>query len=837
MLNGFYTNVDRIKNMIKYRGYDENGNRVEESFRFRPTLYLESQKEDTAWKSLDGKPLEEIRFDSMSAAREFVKQYDGIDTIKIHGNDRHVPAFIQSQFPRKIDYIKRFINILYIDIETDYDDESFPEPSIAGHEILTITVKSSRSDHYIIWGCKPYDSSDPTLSHLNREYRQFLNETQLLDNFVSWWNDRDNMPDVITGWNITFFDVPYLVNRIARILDNDSTLLLSPWKEISQRNVSLNGRENVAYSISGIQQLDYLDLFKKFTLNTYGQQESYKLDHIAEVVLGENKLDYSDQGTLKSLYENDYQRYVNYNVVDVELIERFEQKLGLLNLVFTLAYFGGVNYTDTLGTVGIWDSIIFRHLADKKIAVPPNKVSTKQKYAGGYVKEPAPGLYDWVMSFDLNSLYPSIIMQYNMSPETLVKSSTLHGLTPEKILTTGSIDHITDDCAVAANGATFRRDRLGFLPEIIDGLYSRRVIIKKEMLSKQQQMESDPSLDLTADISKLDTEQMCIKILMNSLYGAIANSYFRYFDILIAEGITLTGQLVINHAEREVNRYLSKFLGEEKDRVITADTDSLYLHVEDVIKKFNPKDKVAFLDEFGAKALEPCFKKAFGQLAETTRAYQNKMNMKREVIADRGIWTAKKRYILNVHNSEGVQYATPKIKMKGIEAIKSSTPKVCRDAMKELFKVMIHEDESATQDAILQFRKEFIKMESAKIGIPRSVNNLSKYNDREKIYVKGTPLHARAALVHNYMLDTLNCRKVQRIKSGEKIKYIFLKEPNPARSNAVAFVGSLPSEIGLDFYIDYDMQFQKAFLDPICLILDAIGWTDEPRSSLEDFFS
>ena len=838
-LTGFYTNVDRHMNSIKYRGYDENGKKLYESFRYKPCLYVESKDPKSGWRSLDGKALEPVRFDSMSEARSFTKQYEGISGFKIYGNDRWIPAFIQSQFPNRIDYIKRFIDIAYIDIEVDCDDEGgYSEARMATNRVLTITVKSSKNSSYIVWGLKEYDMSICKLRHLKIDYREFVRESDMLQDFIDWWSDPDNTPDVVSGWNTNFFDIPYLVNRCSLVLDEGEVLKLSPWKQIEERNVTVKGQEQYGYNIMGIQQLDYLELFKKFTLNTYGQQESYKLDHIAEVVLGENKVDYS--GSLKNLYETDYQTYVEYNIVDVELIERFEQKLGLLNLVFTLAYFGGVNYGDTLGTVGIWDSIIFRYLANKKIAVPPNnKASFAEDYAGGYVKDPNPGMYNWVLSFDLNSLYPNIIIQYNMSPETLVRHSVISGLSPDKLLGMSSIEHLEDNLAVAANGATFRRDKQGFLPEIVEELYNRRVVIKKEMLSKQQDYERTKSESLVSEISRLDTEQMCIKILMNSLYGAIANKYFRYFDILIAEGITLTGQLVINKAEQAINEYLNGFLKntKSKDYVIAMDTDSIYLNVEDVIRQFSPKKPVEFLDEFGSKALEPLFKRTFQTLADMTQAYKNTMNMKREVIADRAIWTAKKRYILNVHNSEGVQYAEPKIKMKGIEAVKSSTPKVCREAMKNLFKVIINGDQKQTQAAIAKFKAEFEGMPPEQIGLPRGVTNIRKYSDRKNIYAKGTPLHVRGCLMHNWMLDHVNCKSVPKIKNGEKIKYIFLRSQNPTRENCIAFVGKLPTEFKLESYIDYDTQFQKAFLEPIQLVLDAIGWRAVEQSSLEDFFA
>jgi DNA polymerase elongation subunit (family B) len=232
-----------------------------------------------------------------------------------------------------------------------------------------------------------------------------------------------------------------------------------------------------------------MELFKKFTYNTYGNQESYSLNHIANVVLGDKKLDYSEVGSLRDLYDEDYQMFVDYNIKDVELIERMEDKLGLITLVLTMSYLGGVNYSDTLGTTAIWDSIIFRRLARNKTAVMPSNNSKSDTYPGGYVKDPQVGMHDWVMSFDLNSLYPNLIIQYNMSPETLVRQSVVPNVNPDNILKNGKVDVPNDNLAVACNGSTFRRDKKGIIPEIVEELYNRRVEVKNEMLAKRSERE------------------------------------------------------------------------------------------------------------------------------------------------------------------------------------------------------------------------------------------------------------------------------------------------------------------------------------------------------------
>jgi DNA polymerase elongation subunit (family B) len=824
ILGGFYTSVERFANNLLYRGYDDDGKKISHRIKYKPTLYLKSKKRSTTWESLDGHPVEPLQFSSMSEFRDFQKTYRDVPEFKIYGNDRHIPAFIQKQFPNEIPYDRRSVDIASLDIETSFGD-GFPEVDNPVNEILTIAYKSSKDDTYRVWGLKPYDETKTSLSkQIKIEYRQFTNESSMLEAFIEFWSDPDNTPDIITGWNTRFFDIPYMISRMAFLLGEEIVRNLSPWRKIERRDIHIKGSSRTTFDISGIQHLDYMELFKKFAY-TYGEQESYSLNHIASVVLSEKKLDYSEIGTLRDLYDIDYQMFVDYNIKDVELIERMEEKLGLITLVMTMAYLGGVNYQDTLGTTAIWDSIIFRRLARKKIAILPSESKTSEAFPGGYVKEPQVGMHDWVMSFDLNSLYPSLIVQYNMSPETRLTMKGAEG-------------------AIAANGAIFSKAKKGIIPEIVEELYAKRVEVKGEMLEAKSKLETISKhkrgeyLATSSQVARLETLQMSIKILLNSLYGAMGNKYFRYFDLPTASGITLTGQAVIKHAENHVNKFLNDFLGgPEKDRIIAMDTDSLYVGVSDVIDKFKPKKPVAFLDEFASKAIEPMLEKAFDTFAEDTKAYVNRMVMKREAIADRGIWTAKKRYILNVHNNEGVQYATPKIKMKGIEAVKSSTPQVCRTAMREMFKIIVTGNEEETQKAISIFKTHFKSLPADEVAFPRGISDVRNSYNKSTIYSKGTAIHVRGALLYNHHLKAQGLeKKYELIQNGDKIKFVYLMVPNTIQENVISFPSHLPAELSLDKYINYDLQFEKTFLNPINIILNAIGWTAEPQADLQEFF-
>ena len=835
-MSEFYTNVTRYANQLLYRGY-QNGKRISKRIKYQPTLYVSTPKGD--WKALDGTPCAPIKMDSMRDAKEWIAANKETAGRTIFGNDKYVSCFINEEFPGVIDFDRNSINVTTIDIEVASDD-GFPEPEVAEQPVISITSKNNIDNTYYVWGLQDYDVENSYMQTHRVIYKQFDTEAQLLMDFIDFWHSNTHCPDVITGWNVKFFDIPYLVNRSLKVLGEDMTRKFSPWGMIDRRDVTTMGRSQCTYELKGISVVDYLELFKKFGYS-YGPQESYKLDHIAHVVLGENKLSYEEHGSLHSLYLHDFQKFIDYNIKDVELVDRMEDKMGLITLCMTIAYKGGVNYGDTFGTTAIWESIIFRHLYSKKVTIPFFEEKFKSPYPGGFVKDPHVGLHEYVVSFDLNSLYPSLIMQYNMSPETIAEGQVID-VNIEKLLSGQQrIQH--NGKSVGGNGQLFNTDQKGALPTLIDELYSERVLMKKEMIQGQKEKEvldkSDKQAiyDVERKINIAENQQMAIKILLNSLYGALGNKYFRYFDQRIAEAITLSGQLTIRWAEVAINRYLNTILKTKKDYVIAIDTDSLYVNLGDLVKMVDPKNPVDFLDTVANEKLEPVLAKAYEDLFSMMGGIEDRMVMKREAIADRGIWTAKKRYILNVHDNEGVRYAQPKLKIMGIEAIKSSTPAICREALKELFKVIIKGSESETQAAIQSFRGHFVTQPAHEVAFPRGVSKVAAFKDRATIYKKGTPIHVRGSLLYNKRITDLSLgRKFQPITNGDKIKFVYLRKPNPIGENVFAFPQYLPEQFGIDKYIDYDLQFQKTFLDPIIPILDAVGWAAEERATLEDFF-
>ena len=829
----FYTNVQMIGNNFLVREV-VNGKREIYKEEYSPTLYVKSNKK-TKYKTLDGESVEPVKPGTVRDCREFYKKYDGVDGFKIFGNNRYIFQYLSDKYPQdEVKFDISQINLVTMDIEVKAE-QGFPDPESCSEEMLTISLQDYATKKITTWGRKPYV---PTQDNVT--YYHFSDEIEMLNSFLYHWSK--NPPDVITGWNVRLYDIPYLCGRISRIMGDKKCKLLSPWGLVSQDEIYISGRRYNVYDIAGMTTLDYLELYKKFT---YKAQESYRLDYIASIELGQKKLDHSEFDTFKEFYTGNWKKFVDYNIIDVELVDRLEDKMKLIELALTMAYDAKVNYQDVMYQVRMWDTIIYNYLKKRNIVIPPKDSSDKNdKYAGAYVKEPKPGKYDWVVSFDLNSLYPHLIMQYNISPETLLE--TKHpSVTVDKILGEELTFEMYKDSAVCANGAQYRKDIKGFLPELMEKMYAERVVFKKKMLEAKQAYEKTPTKKLEKEIARCNNIQMAKKISLNSAYGAIGNQYFRYYKLANAEAITLSGQVSIRWIENKMNDYLNKLLEtEDIDYVIASDTDSIYINFGPLVDKFfnskidNKAKIVSLLDKVCQDKLEPFIDKSYQELATYVNAYDQKMFMKRENIADRGIWTAKKRYILNVWDSEGVRYEEPKLKMMGIEAVKSSTPAPCRKMIKDALNIMM----SGTEEDVIKFiddsRVQFKKMPPEDIAFPRTVSNVNKHKSTSSIYAKGTPIHARGALLYNHHIkDKKLDNKYSLINNGEKIKFCYLKKPNWIHENVISFISDFPTELDLDKSIDYELQFEKAFVEPVKVILDAIGWNVEKVVNLELFFS
>ena len=820
----FYTNVQPHGNFIALRGVNARGESFKEKLNYEPILFVESHKpQNPQWKTLDNRNVAPVKWGSMKESRQAMKEYGG----KVFGFDQFQYSFISDNYRGMVDYDLDKIKIGYIDIETS-SEYGFPDVRNANEEILAISYRCGKS--FKTYGCQEYTPGEGV------EYIHCENETKLLENFVLDWSM--NYPDIITGWNSRFFDIPYIVNRIVKVLGEKMAKKLSPWGWYKENEINLFGnRKQQVFDLVGISSIDYMDAYKKFT---YVNQESYSLNHIAYAELGEKKLDYSEYSSLHELYKTNFQKFVDYNVHDVVLLERLEEKMKLLEMIISLAYMAKCNFNDVFSPVKMWDCIIFNHLKDQQIVVPPKKHDTKSEaYEGAYVKDPQIGRHKWVASFDLNSLYPHLIMQYNISPETLV------GMYPESGLVDALLDREFDvaflkekNLTMTPNGSLYTRKKQGFLPALMEKMYTDRVKYKDLMIAEQKKGKA-------ADTNKLaqyHNMQINLKIALNSAYGALGNQWFRFYDVRNAEAVSVAGQLSIRWAERAVNQYLNKIMETENhDYVLASDTDSLYVTLESLVQKVGLTDTdkiIEFMDKVCEGKIQDVIDKCYGEMAEYVNAFEQKMVMKREVLAEVGIWTSKKHYILNVHNSEGVQYDEPKLKIMGIEAVRSSTPESCRNALKEAFKIMMNGTEEDVINYIEGFKTKFKSLPTEEVSFPRSVKGLAKYHDAASIYQKSTPIHVKGSLIYNKMLQNKRLtRKYPKIQEGEKIKFAYLKEPNPTGDTVIAMLNALPDEFELKPYIDYEKQFSKAFLDPIIGILNVIGWEHERKTNIMGFFT
>ena len=820
----FYTNVQPHGNYIALRGVNDRGESFKEKLNYEPTLFVESHKpQNPQWKTLDNRNVAPVKWGSMKESRQAMKEYGG----NVFGFDQFQYSFISDNYRGMIDYDLDKIKIGYIDIETS-SEHGFPDVRNATEEVLAISYRCGET--FRVYGCQGYEPSEGVL------FVPCTTEEHLLLEFVNDWSM--NYPDIITGWNSRFFDIPYLVNRIVKILGQKMANKLSPWGWYKENEINLFGnRKQQIFDLVGISSIDYMDVYKKFT---YVNRESYSLNHIAYTELGEKKLDYSEYSSLHELYKTNFQKFVDYNVRDVVLLERLEEKLKLLEMIISLAYMAKCNFNDVFSPVKMWDCIIFNHLKDQQIVVPPKKHETKtEAYEGAYVKDPQIGRHKWVASFDLNSLYPHLIMQYNISPETLVGMHTESGLVDALLDKEFDVAFLKEkNLTMTPNGSLYTRKKQGFLPALMEKMYTDRVKYKNLLLTEQKKGKA-------ADTNKLaqyHNMQINLKIALNSAYGALGNQWFRFYDVRNAEAVSVAGQLSIRWAERAVNQYLNKILETENDDyVLASDTDSLYVTLDSLVQKVGLTDTdkiIEFMDKVCEGKIQNVIDKCYGEMAEYVNAFEQKMVMKREVLAEVGIWTGKKHYILNVHNSEGVQYDEPKLKIMGIEAIKSSTPEPCRNALKEAFKIMMNGTEDDVINYIEEFKIKFKTLPAEEVSFPRSVKGLAKYHDSASIYQKSTPIHVKGSLIYNKILQNKRLtRKYPKIQEGEKIKFAYLKEPNPTGDTVIAMLNALPDEFELKPYIDYEKQFSKSFLDPIIGILNVIGWEHERKTNIMGFFT
>lgn len=836
----FYTDCFRRGNQLFLTGY-EDGNKFRKKIKYEPHLFVRSDDPMVApFQSVNGDPLKPLYFDTMSDARKWTSEFSDVSNFKkeFWGSERWVYNFLHEDFPEEIQYNKKWLKIGNLDIEVFSPiGNSAIKPSTATEPVSAITVEY-RGTYFVFHYCAYQKHRDDVVEIRCKD------EVDLLTKFLRFWRNLDL--DIVTGWNCEFFDVPYLVNRIKNVLGEAASERMSPYGIVETRSAELRfGKVETIYKLKGLAILDYMQLYKEFS---HQKQERYTLDHIAYVELKQNKMKYQET-SLHELYLKNPQTYIEYNIRDVELLVKLDLKLAMIELALSIAYTAKINPEDCFTSVLLWDVIITNYMYDKGIAVNRQAVSAKDsKYQGAYVRDPVIGIHSWVSSFDVKGLYPSLIVMYNMSPETYA------GMIQQfpdvfSILADGypKVSEL-DMYAVAANGTKWKRDKKGIFPELVEKMTVNRDDWKNSMKAAKGKLETAKADKNNPDISKYQTEvskcnnmQAAFKVILNSLYGAIGNAAFRWFMVVFAEAITLSGQYIIQYVGDACESYLRNVMNSKDVFWIATDTDSVYLQLNPLVEKFckgkSVSEKVQFVDDVCKKRLEPLISKKFDEIFENSNAYSNFLKMKREIIAERGVWKKKKNYALKVWDDEGTRYSEPELKVIGLQAVRSSTPEVCRGKFKEALNFILNGDQDGLHDMIDSFRTEFDDLEYEDIASPIGCNNLEEYSDEASVYKSKCPIQVRGALLFNkYLVDMGLETRYDKIKEGDKIKFCYLKRPNPIKENVISTLNFLPREMGFEKYIDYQKQFETTFLKPIQDVCDAVGWTTEDVTDLSDLF-
>jgi DNA polymerase elongation subunit (family B) len=845
----FYTNVSIVGGKIAVREYsDETGSR-DYKLSASPSLYMGCDSSVADFQTLYGSSAKEVKFDSIWDAREFIKSYSNTTGADIYGQQNFVLQAINQQYTGDIKFSADKISAWSIDIETKLPvDENgrpsgFPDTETANAEITIISMQRIRDGATYTFASKEYPGpGEPDC----RQYVNAGSEENLLRHFIQFW--REMKVDVITGWNIDGFDIPYIVNRCNLIVGEQVTAQLSPWGQVEIKKKRLSGsfgKEELAVTIAGVSILDYLAMYKKFT---FGNHESYSLGAIAEEELGMGKLDHSEHANFNDFYDNGFKKYVDYNIRDAALVKLLDDKLQLLNLIYTVAFMAKINFNDVFSPVKTWDAILHNRLLSEGKVVPLKERNPDgdKSIEGAYVKDPRVGLHDWVASLDATSLYPSIMMTMNISPDTYLgidRSVNLEGLLR------GECDFVfpNDNSCAGVTGVAFDTSRRGIIPQIVQEYMVHRKTAKGSMLKHEQEYEDAKNAkapaarmkELEASIASLDAMQMAYKILLNSLYGAMGNSGFRFFNSNIAETITLTGQYILRSIEEKIDNKLNAlFKTSDVKYLIYIDTDSVYFNLKPIVDKFlsgrTDEQIAAALAKVVMDQIQPCVNEIVSECCTRMKAYENKLFFKLEAIGDKAIWLAKKKYVIRVFSNEGVVYKKPKFKIIGLEMIKSSTPKFVRGKLGDLLPMVFDQPEHVLHEFIEDARKEFFKLPAHEIAMPRGVNELNKYRGTgHTLCAKGTPIHVRGALVYNMMIEKLNLsHKYAPIPNSAKVKYLYLREPNKARQNVISFPVdlTLPPEFGLDDSIDTYTMWEKSMIASADILVSPIGWTTEQRT-------
>lgn len=834
LVNCYQSSKDELTHI-----YIENGESFRDVINFKPILgYRTTENPTKGWTDLFGNTVKVRQFDSISEMRIFKKENE--QNFDILGDVRPHVQFMAMQYPNDIVPDTKHLKIWNFDIETirDRDDptqqKGFPKPEDTPFPIVTIAFQDMATNKYIELGYKEeyYPQDD------NVEFILCKDEQDLIKTFIKIY--QQEKPHILTGFNISKFDIPYIVNRTLKVLGKHYVTRLSLDGKVKKITVDgYNGSTEDSFMLQGVIIWDFLELYKKYIGEP---RENFTLDYISQYELGMGKVSYtSDHESLEDLYYDDYQKFCYYNKVDVERVSDLNNKLKFIELAFSIMVKAKCSPEVIFKTLEPWDCIFYNELLKQKKLCPSQKINPKENYPGGFVQDPEVGLHEWVMVYDIVSSYPNQIRSFNMSPETIIDDKHL----PDELLEIKKkFNDVTDfididnlasvqstlekyQVTLTAAGYFFRTDIDGFVADIYSKIFNERVEFKKLVKSLAANGQKEES-------GQMHLKQYAIKILLNSGYGAIANEYSRYHDLRIAKSITLCGQL----STRGSMKYLKDHLDLTS---IYGDTDSFFLDLYPTLQKRFPKglpDKariVDFLLKFSENIIEPKCDEFFDKMTQYLNTRQSTIKMEPECISEASLFLAKKKYFMMKTWDEGKFYLDkPKEKIRGIEIIRTSTPQFVRDKLKEAMGLIFS---TKSNESVLYYinkvKKEFFNLPFEDIAFPRGAN-FSEYN----INSKALPIQIRGCFVYNKLLkETKLEHRYTQIYNGDKIKFCYIKVPNKIGSNVIAISKKFPEEWLDIIKPDYETQWEKTFMSPIYTIFDTLGWKANDNPTLEDFFA
>lgn len=851
-----YRNVayDPVNRCMRLSTWTKGGERVSSDVPYQPYLYVENQN------GRDGTSL----FNTRLTKRTFTNSYErGVETgqyqnragarktpiKRVFENLKPEQQFLIDEFWESYetaDFDQFPLKIWFLDIEV-YSPDEFPDPDTANHPINIITIYDSLDKKFISWGIKPYNSGND-----DEVYIHCKNEREILLKFIE--HMRKDHPDIISGWNSDFFDMPYVVRRTGAVLGADYVNKLSPVDHLKNPVYSrtLAGeyyKTKERFYIKGLSCVDYLDIYKVFS---QGLRESYKLDAVAEFELGENKVDYGG-ANLATLADNDWDTFVRYNIQDVRLLVKLEDKLSYLSLVRMLGYVGLVPFESAMGTITVvTGAAVIQARKDGKIVPTFQRDGDHVRYEGAFVSEPVRGFHDGIVSFDANSLYPNTMISLNLSPETKIgwitdvgdnEVTIKHINGKEYNLSHDKFSKFLDKEQVAVTKAKvlFTQKQKGIFPKIADNYYKKRVEVKKELTTLKVKLSEMSPTDIDYDkiaskIERLDTKQLTIKILINRIYGYFGNKRSTLGDPDITRSITLTGQAIIKQSNKILKTFVQDKTGYSDDRmkecnpVIYNDTDSVYITIGDLLQGKSLTTRTGKISKEAKDTAKDIEKHLNEEITKWATKYLNTKDsrfvFKRESICDVGVFLQKKRYVLHVLDDEGI--AVNKFKYTGVEVVRSTMPGPIKPHVKKIIEnMLLSKDRSATDTLLNEVYDIFKSLPVEDVSFISGISKYNEYADRcEGLKMcKGMPIHIKSAYAYNQLLDRLNLTsKYESIGAGDKVRYLYVSQPNKYGLNTIGYKHYYPGEFKEIFQPNVELMFEKIIYSIIERFYEAVKW-------------